>query len=151
MKQFLWDNLCKVIDQRAPDISVFLSDPENAQPKNEQMKRDFLQATNIWFHLLRIAEENIMVRVRRKVETIDGPESVKGSFASTFIRLKEAGIDAQNISNAVYSTTIAPTITAHPTEGKRETVLDIHRRIYRHIVKLESNRWTPQELSLIHI
>ncbi len=145
LKQFLWDILCNVINQRAPNISTFITAPENAQTENEAMNRDFLQATNIWFHLLRIAEENIMVRVRRKVETIDGPESVKGSFANTFVRLKEVGIDAKDISNAVYSTTIAPTITAHPTEGKRETVLDIHRRIYRHIVKLESNRWTPQE------
>ena len=40
---------------------------------------------------------------------------------------------------------IAPTITAHPTESKRETILDIHRRIYRAIVELESNRWTPAE------
>ena len=36
-------------------------------------------------------------------------------------------------------------ITAHPTEAKRVTVLEKHRRIYRLLVELESPRWTPRE------
>ncbi|MDG2341222.1 MAG: phosphoenolpyruvate carboxylase, partial [Paracoccaceae bacterium] len=33
----------------------------------------------------------------------------------------------------------------HPTEAKRQTVSDIHRRIYRCIARLESRQWTPRE------
>ena len=40
---------------------------------------------------------------------------------------------------------VSPTITAHPTEAKRVTVLENHRRIYRKLVELEVNRWTPRE------
>src|SRR5262249_57524638 len=38
-----------------------------------------------------------------------------------------------------------PVITAHPTEAKRVTVLEIHRRIYRRLIDLESPRWTLRE------
>ncbi len=40
---------------------------------------------------------------------------------------------------------VVPTITAHPTEAKRVTILEIHRRIYRKLVALETERWTPRE------
>ncbi|MCA1853871.1 MAG: phosphoenolpyruvate carboxylase, partial [Beggiatoa sp.] len=36
-------------------------------------------------------------------------------------------------------------LTAHPTEAKRVTVLEIHRRIYLLLVELETPRWTPRE------
>ena len=42
-------------------------------------------------------------------------------------------------------------MTAHPTEAKRVTVLEHHRRIYRGLMDLESPRWTRRERAeLIH-
>ena len=40
---------------------------------------------------------------------------------------------------------IRPTLTAHPTEAKRVTVLEIHRRIYVLLYRLEGDRWTTRE------
>src|SRR3989449_1652910 len=40
---------------------------------------------------------------------------------------------------------VRPVITAPPTEAKRVTVLERHRRIYRRLVDLEAPRWTPRE------
>ena len=42
-----------------------------------------------------------------------------------------------------------PVITAHPTEAKRVTVLEKHRRIYRLLVELEQPRWTGRERAAI--
>ena len=145
LRHLLWTLLSEVAGRRAPDIVPILTDKNIFKKSDDKLRQNFLHATNIWFHLLRIAEENILVRARRKIESEGGQGAVKGTFASTFMRLKEHNIDLKKIPNKVFKTQISPTITAHPTEGKRETILDIHRRIYRAIVDLESNRWTPFE------
>ncbi|TIW15332.1 MAG: phosphoenolpyruvate carboxylase, partial [Mesorhizobium sp.] len=41
------------------------------------------------------------------------------------------------------------TMTAHPTEAKRVTVLEIHRRIYRKLTELDQPRWAPRERDLL--
>ena len=148
VRTILWAALRDVVNRRAPNILLLLQDACDLVSTDETTQTDFLRVTNIWFHLLRIANENALVRARRYIETHDGTEAVKGTFASTLSRLKDHGIDLKKISAETYQTKISPTITAHPTEGKRETILDIHRRIYRCIVKLESNRWTPRERQL---
>jgi phosphoenolpyruvate carboxylase len=51
----------------------------------------------------------------------------------------------ENFLTAVNSLSVGPTLTAHPTEAKRVTILEIHRRIYRLLVTLETQRWTPRE------
>jgi phosphoenolpyruvate carboxylase len=48
-------------------------------------------------------------------------------------------------AEAIARLSVGPTLTAHPTEAKRVTVLEIHRRIYRLLVALETQRWTPRE------
>ena len=54
-------------------------------------------------------------------------------------------VEAEAIRRVLAEARIRPVITAHPTEAKRVTVLEIHRRIYRLLVDLESDRWTPRE------
>lgn len=145
LRNLLWQQLHDVVSERAPDAIKALDDPNTIDPTDAKATNECLKVANIWFHLLSIAQENIMVRARRKIETKNGPAAVKGSFAGVFDRLADKKINPKNIAKAASSISVGPTITAHPTESKRETVLDIHRRIYRCIVKLESNRWTPRE------
>jgi phosphoenolpyruvate carboxylase len=145
LRHLLWTLLSEVAERRAPDVVPILTGEIEFDASSDDAQQSFLHSTNIWFHLLRIAEENILVRARRNIETVQGSAAVKGTFSSTFARLQERGIDLKKIPTSVFKTRIAPTITAHPTEGKRETILDIHRRIYRAIVELESTRWTPFE------
>src|SRR6476620_3101914 len=57
----------------------------------------------------------------------------------------QAGAPAGELQERLRSLRIRPVLTAHPTEAKRVTVLEKHRRIYRLLVELESPRWTPRE------
>ncbi len=104
-----------------------------------------LRAQGMWFQLLAIAEQNRDMRNRRFTETDHGIDNVPGTFAHTFKQLRDRGIKAEQVQKALDELRIRPTITAHPTEAKRVTVLECYRRIYLKLHELESNHWTPRE------
>lgn len=143
LRALLWEQLLQIVALRAPAIATLLSDPATTPGLDDHDASDFLQATNIWFQLSKIAAENAAVRDRRKTEAMDGPEVVDGSFAQAMAQIKEEA--PTHFTQAVADLSVGPTLTAHPTEAKRVTILEIHRRIYRLLVTLETQRWTPRE------
>jgi len=104
-----------------------------------------LQSIGIRFQLTAIADEIAATRKVRLAEASGGPDAVIGSFHRALGHAAARGVSDGDLSEALASFRITPTITAHPTEAKRVTVLEIHRRIYRTLVGLESDRWTPRE------
>ena len=129
----LWQN---TIQKRAPQTLALLQTKSPSLPEGDA-RIHYMQAVNIWFQLLRITDENAAVRDRRRLENTLGAAAVDGSFAKTFADQPETQTGPAVI--------IGPTLTAHPTEAKRITVSEIHRRIYRLIVALEAQRWSPSE------
>ncbi|MFK7893908.1 MAG: phosphoenolpyruvate carboxylase [Granulosicoccus sp.] len=135
----LWRN---VIKRRAPDVADRLSAKNVTSLPSGKNSIPYLQALNIRFQLLRIVDENETMRLRRAAETSHGAEGIPETFA----RLVATGDETRDsIIDLAKNTYVGPTFTAHPTESKRVTVLEIHRRIYRGIVALETDRWTPRE------
>ncbi|WP_232816584.1 phosphoenolpyruvate carboxylase [Paracoccus zhejiangensis] len=135
--QDLWR---EVLLRRAPRVAGDLDAGRAIAIPRDNGAVPYLQAFNIWFQLLRIADDNAAMRERRKAETDLGAASVPGSFAKVREELGAAGL-----SGGQGGLVVGPTLTAHPTEAKRVTVLEIHRRIYRTLVALETQRWTPRE------
>ena len=143
LRTLLWEQLLKIVQLRAPSVVHLLNSPEAESDLPAADAGGYLQAVNIWFQLCKIADENAAVRERRQTEALDGPEIVEGSFAQAMARIK--GDAPERFADAVTSLSVGPTLTAHPTEAKRVTILEIHRRIYRLLVTLETQRWTPRE------
>lgn len=139
----VWEN---VLNRRAPQVTAWLSDQSQEIPTGPAAT-PYLQAMTIWFQLNRIVDENLAIKLNRQTETSRGSCAVLGSFAKAF---EDAEIEPKALALAVERLSIGPTLTAHPTEAKRVTVLEIHRRIYRGLVKLETERWTPRERDAIH-
>src|SRR5437867_10523564 len=99
----------------------------------------------MWFQLLSIAEQNAAMRQRRQREVERGYDQLRGTFAQVVSAAARDGIAADEMRVVVANLRVRPVITAHPTEAKRVTVLEKHRRIYRRLVDLEAPRWTPRE------
>ncbi|WP_171180360.1 phosphoenolpyruvate carboxylase [Ruegeria sp. HKCCD8929] len=135
-----------ILDKRAPHVAEWVRDGKSSPVPQNQEAVPYLQALTIWFQLCRIIDENDAIRTRRQQESNDGPDAVPGSFAQV---IREADLDKTEFQDRASKLSVGPTLTAHPTEAKRVTVLEIHRRIYRHLVALENQRWTPFERSQI--
>jgi phosphoenolpyruvate carboxylase len=143
--ELLFELLADVIKVREPELTGLLPGGMGDDTIPPHLRVPALQMTGIWFQLLSIAEENVAMRARRHLEVANGPDSVAGTFSNVIASVAALGVTADEVGRALGDEEVCPTITAHPTEAKRVTVLEIHRRIYRLLVELESIRWTPRE------
>jgi phosphoenolpyruvate carboxylase len=143
----LFDLLAGVVQRHAPQIIAVLRGERATADMPVALHATALRAQGIWFQLLAIAEQNRDMRNRREVERERGYEQLRGTFASVFAAAAAEGITSQEIRAAISSLRVRPVITAHPTEAKRVTVMERHRRIYLKLLELESPRWTDRERS----
>ena len=141
----LRDQLRQVIKVREPKVLAIIDEPADAIEIPPELMEHALQVIGIWLQLLNIAEENAAMRNRRQMENRSGPDQVPGSFSHAFSLVAAANVGPEAVQRALDTVDVQPTITAHPTEAKRVSVLEIHRRIYLKLYELESPRWTPRE------
>ena len=143
--ELLFQLLISVVRDREPEITEVLLGRSSLDSLAEELRIPALQATGIWFQLIAIASELQAVRTRRETEQTESPEEVIGSFANVIGEIAAAGYSAEAAQEALDSLLVGPTMTAHPTEAKRVTVLEIHRRIYRKLTEIGQQRWAPRE------
>ncbi len=141
----LRDLLRQVIKVRAPSALPLLDDLSTVKSIPAGEVEHALQVIGIWLQLMNIAEENAAVRNRRAVENKAGPDDVAGSLSQALAQAAAAGVTGEQVAKVLSVLDVGPTITAHPTEAKRVTVLEIHRRIYLRLFELDNPRWTARE------
>ncbi|MBR2686310.1 MAG: phosphoenolpyruvate carboxylase [Aquamicrobium sp.] len=143
--ELLFRLLVSVVSEREPEIAEILVGRGSLDSLAEELRIPALQATGIWFQLIAIASELQAMRTRRETEQAESPEEVIGSFANVIGEIAAEGYSAEAVQEAMNSLMVGPTMTAHPTEAKRVTVLEIHRRIYRKLTEIGQLRWAPRE------
>ncbi|UII74489.1 phosphoenolpyruvate carboxylase [Flagellimonas sp. HMM57] len=133
------------------DLAAMIPLENNPSPKNQSGIPDekLAQAIGICFELLNAVEENAATQFRRKTETQFGLESIRGSWGETLKLWNTSGIKEQEIADLLPKIKVMPVLTAHPSEAKRLTVLDIHRELYVLLVKNENPLWSTSERALI--
>jgi phosphoenolpyruvate carboxylase len=118
---------------------------EHHQVHHDISNENLTQAIGICFEFLNLVEENANTQFRRKTETFFGLESTRGSWGETIAQWKKEGIETQQMADKLRSIKVMPVLTAHPTEAKRSTVLEIHRELYLLLVKKENPNWSKTE------
>jgi len=141
----LFELLLEVADRHDPEVVPLLQGKATAADLTPSLLARTLQAQGMWFQLLSIAEQNAAMRRRREVENQHGQQAVRGTLARVVADAAHGEFGAQQMRGLLKELKIRPVITAHPTEAKRVTVLERHRRIYRGLMELESPRWTRRE------
>ncbi len=128
------------------EVAAALPFDNTGLPEKQQVPEEKLtQAIGICFEMLNLVEENAATQFRRKTETMLGLASTRGSWAETIQQWKADGIDDEQIAQTLRQLKVVPVLTAHPTEAKRLTVLDIHRELYLMLVKRENPTWSAAE------
>jgi phosphoenolpyruvate carboxylase len=87
------------------------------------------KAFAIYFELTNLAETNHRKRRRRAGKLNATQTPLPGSFRGTLLRMKNAGMTADQAVAALSQVKVMPVFTAHPTEVARRTVLTKRRRI----------------------
>ncbi len=112
---------------------------------NDQL-RWLLQSFSAFFHLVNQAEKEEILRVNRE-RSRNGvrPESIEDAVA----RLKREHTPPDDIAAALTQLDIQPTLTAHPTEARRRTVLHKQRRIAELLARLTTANGIPEEVARV--
>ena len=141
----LFGLLLDVLKVRHPAVASNLRREAPSLKGEPDLIQASLQAYGIWFQLLGIAEDVLASRTRRRLEVELGRDHVGGTFAQVLAGRAAAGLSPETLREVLARADVRPVMTAHPTEAKRVTVLEIHRRIHRHLMEFETPGWTPQE------
>jgi len=105
-----------------------------------------LRAFTAFFHLVNQAEKQEIVRVNRSRAREGGSEADRPeSIGAMIAELAREGAPLEDVRALFDRLDIQPTLTAHPTEARRRTVLEKQRRIADLLARLRRGEPTPEE------
>jgi phosphoenolpyruvate carboxylase len=84
-----------------------------------------------WLSLLANTAEDVHHERRRRFHRQHGSQPQLGSLAAAFDHLARAGFDRHAVARLIGDLVVTPVITAHPTEVRRQTVLDVLGEVAR--------------------
>ncbi|HEX9951856.1 MAG TPA: phosphoenolpyruvate carboxylase, partial [Rubricoccaceae bacterium] len=98
------------------------------------------------FHLVNKAEQVEIVRVNHERALAATPDAPRAeSIARAVLTLRDAGFSADEALALIARIDIQPTLTAHPTEARRRTILLHQQAAARGLDALTSGTLTPDE------
>lgn len=147
-----------------PGLSAKAFD-ENGSRVNEELRdrirdlsleqiRSLLRLTTIFFHLVNSLEQHEIIRINReRARNIDTEHPRPESISDALRFFKKKGMSYDEAVELFQKLDIQPTITAHPTEARRRSVLYKQEEITSKIDYIDDESLTPneREANLRHI
>ena len=112
---------------------------------NPNIVEQVIRAFSMYFNLVNIVEEDFLHRNRRQRIHKQGYADWKGSYYQTMVAFHQQGIDQNDLQLLFDQLSYRPVFTAHPTESKRRTVMQIQRGIFEIIDDLTDPRISGYE------
>lgn len=150
--QFLTDCFKTVLNDLGEHQLASLLDMNrdlNERPLDQNLEEKQIQLLSIYLQLMNLVEENAAVQFRRKLVDNSGMHAVRGSWSETFKRWKDQGLTESQMQEILKKIKVSPVLTAHPTEAKRVSILELHREIYLNLIKLENTTFSSSERKAI--
>jgi len=144
--------LAEKLPQRSAEVFS-----ENSAEKNSDLQKkiaslgldeivDLLRLTTIFFHLVNSLEQHEIIRINReRALNIESGKPRAESIADALQFFKKRGYSFEESTAIFHKLDIQPTITAHPTEARRRSILNKQDNITSMISKLEDHQMTPSE------
>ena len=86
-----------------------------------------IRAFSYFSHLVNIAEDHQQLRNWARETALGRPPA--GSFEASFRKLDAAGVERSEVFTLLQGALISPVLTAHPTEVRRQSIMQAERRI----------------------
>lgn len=103
--------------------------------QDPQLVQRLLHAYTMLFQLMNTAEQKEIVRVNRERQAQAGGSARTESIAEAVTTLQRAGVGAADMQRLIDRLEVCPTLTAHPTEARRRSVLDKLQTVARALVE----------------
>lgn len=104
-----------------------------------------LRAFAMYFQLVNLAEQHHRIRRARSHASSASAAPQRGSLEATFLALKQAGIPAERVRETLRGLRVTLTLTAHPTQAVRRTLLEKLYRVTRVLEDRDRCEHTPRE------
>jgi phosphoenolpyruvate carboxylase len=114
----------------------------------EHLTRDGVRVYSLAFQILNTVEENTANQARRRDDAGGVRRVERGRWREVLPALK-AHLSSPQIRELFERVRVSPTLTAHPTEAKRSTVLEHYRNLYLLQVRLENQMYSSSERDLM--
>ena len=98
---------------------------------DNQTLKDVIRSFSIYFFLSNLTEENYL-REQRRTLRLQSELSWEGSFRRTLLECRERNIEPTQMQELIDQLKFIPVFTAHPTEARRRTTMNLLQSLFAH-------------------
>ena len=98
---------------------------------DNQALKNVIRSFSIYFFLANLSEENYL-REERHALRMQSEQSWEGSFRRTLLECRERNIEPAQMQELIEQLKFMPVFTAHPTEARRRTTMNLLQGLFTH-------------------
>ncbi|WP_199508580.1 MULTISPECIES: phosphoenolpyruvate carboxylase [unclassified Psychrobacter] len=120
-----------VQERRAPNAENKQALIDFITSLDNQTLKNVIRGFSIYFFLANLSEENYLRAERRNLR-MQSEQSWEGSFRRTLLECRERNIEPAQMQEMLDHLKYTPVFTAHPTEARRRTTMNVLQGLFTH-------------------